>query len=498
MRIESLLGQHPRSKAGAVALTDGTRTVTYGELQNLVRSEADFLSCLAGSRFALLARNSCGWVLTDLALQHSNKLIVPLPRNFTSQQLVHAMEEANVDVIITDDVERVLSLLPGLQHCGPSPCTGLHALRRQKATITRTEIPEGTAKITYTSGSTSEPKGVCLSASSINRTSRAVTESIKTLRISRHLSLLPLATLLENVAGVHSALRLGASCIVVPEESTGMSYSGIDVSRLIDTLKRWQPESLILVPELLRLLIGVAHSGHSLSFLKFVAVGGATVSAALLEEARSVGIPAYEGYGLSECASVVCLNTPAASRTGSVGRPLSHVRVRCDERGQIHVGGTSMLGYLGSPESHRCDEIATGDIGTIDDDGFVYVRGRIRNVFISSFGRNVSPEWIERELTVEGAIRHAFVVGEGQPYPVALVVPASPQSDLALVRQAIERANTRLPDYARISEWSAILEVPSIANGQLTVNGRLRRERVHARHAALIERLSHGALRKAS
>ena len=130
MRIETLLGQHPRSKSGTVALTDGTRTITYGELQNLVRAEADFLSCLGGNRFALLARNGCGWVLTDLALQHSNKLIVPLPRNFTSQQLIHAVEDAEADVVITDDVDRPLNIFPGLQYCGLSPWSGFSALWR--------------------------------------------------------------------------------------------------------------------------------------------------------------------------------------------------------------------------------------------------------------------------------------------------------------------------------------------------------------------------------
>ena len=83
--------------------------------------------------------------------------------------------------------------------------------------------------------------------------------------------------------------------------------------------------------------------------LKFVAVGGASVAVELLERAAAVGLPVYEGYGLSECASVVCLNTPAARRPGSVGRPLPHARVRVDADGQLMVSGVTMRGYLGDP-----------------------------------------------------------------------------------------------------------------------------------------------------
>ncbi len=112
-----------------------------------------------------------------------------------------------------------------------------------------------------------------------------------------------------------------------PLSQMGMSFGALDPcdSR---TLVRTQPESIVLVPELLRLLVRAAQSGMRLpTSLKFIAVGGATVSRSLLDEAADAGLPVFEGYGLSECGSVVCLNTPEHHRRGSVGRPLSHVRV---------------------------------------------------------------------------------------------------------------------------------------------------------------------------
>lgn len=498
MGIEGLAGRHAREKPGHVAITDGSRSIAYGELPGLVRAEARFIAAAGGERHALLARNGCAWVLADLALGELGALNVPLPRNFTAGQLLHAIGEAGIDALVTDEPARLREILPGLEPQGIAPASGLHLFRRRGSMPERVRVPPGTAKVTYTSGSTAEPKGVCLGADAIERTSGALAEAIGPLGIDRHLGLLPLPTLLENIAGVLAPLRLGAACIVPPEEDTGMSYAGVDAGRLAAALARWRPGSLILVPELLRLLLGIVQSGVAMPWLRFVAVGGASVSPALLEEARSAGIPVYEGYGLSECASVVCLNLPGAARAGSVGRPLPHLRVRCDADGEIHVRGAAMLGYLGAGSRHAGGEVATGDLGAIDEDGFVRVRGRARDIFISSYGRNVSPEWIERELAADPAIRLAFVAGEALPHPVALLVPRRRDVEPATLRRAVESANARLPDYARVREWAAVDEAPTQANGLLTANGRIRRGRFRERYAALLDRLSAAPAKKAS
>jgi long-subunit acyl-CoA synthetase (AMP-forming) len=249
-----------------------------------------------------------------------------------------------------------------------------------------------------------------------------------------------------------------------------------------------RPESLVLVPELLRLLVRAAQNGHVLpSSLRFIAVGGAPVAQSLLEEAAELRLPVFEGYGLSECGSVVCLNTPHARRLGSVGRPLPHVSLKVSDRGELRVSGWVMSGYLGDAPHEGPQEIATGDLGEIDSDGFVYVRGRLRNLFITSFGRNVSPEWIERELSHEPAIRHALAIGEGRPDVRALVCPVKPEVEEDVIVHAVEHANERLPDYARVRHVMRMPETPTLANGLLTANGRLRRERVLERFGALLD-----------
>jgi long-subunit acyl-CoA synthetase (AMP-forming) len=266
-----------------------------------------------------------------------------------------------------------------------------------------------------------------------------------------------------------------------------MSFGALDPQRVLRILATSQPESIVLVPELLRLLIRAAQGGHSLPrTLKFIAVGGAAVSRSLLDEASDLGLPVYEGYGLSECASVVCLNTPEHRRPGSVGRPLPHVRVGVDEQGQIIVSGAVMSGYLGDAPQHGLNTVATGDLGEIDADGYVYVRGRTRNIFITSFGRNVSPEWVESELAHEPAIRHAIAFGEAQPAVSALLSPARPDIPADALQSAVERANSRLPAHAQIRSWVRMPDAPSFANGLLTANGRIRREQALTRYADLL------------
>jgi len=213
------------------------------------------------------------------------------------------------------------------------------------------------------------------------------------------------------------------------------------------------------------------------------------VSIELLARAAAVGLPVFEGYGLSECASVVCLNTPEAQRRGSVGRPLPHARVRVADDGQILVSGVTMLGYLGEPPRRPGEEWATGDLGEIDADGYVYVRGRVRNVFITSLGRNVAPEWVEREIAQQAGVRHVMVHGEARPYAVAIVSPASDDIDDATLARGIAAANAALPEYAQVRRWLRATEPFSFDNGLLTSNGRLRRAAIRARYERQIDAL---------
>jgi long-subunit acyl-CoA synthetase (AMP-forming) len=243
------------------------------------------------------------------------------------------------------------------------------------------------------------------------------------------------------------------------------------------------------VPELLAQLDAALQAGwEPPSSLEFVAVGGARVAPAMLARCRAAGLPVFEGYGLSECASVVSLNCPQADREGSCGRVLPHVQVS-EIDGELVVAGNSFLGYLDQPDSWGQQAIHTGDIGSVDSDGYVTVLGRRRNRLITSFGRNVNPEWVESELLGSGVLRQAWVLGEGRPSCAALLCPLDdtlPDSELQV---AVQRVNGRLPDYARIGSWLRLDAALTPASGLLTANGRPRRDAIARHFAAQINQL---------
>jgi long-subunit acyl-CoA synthetase (AMP-forming) len=347
---------------------------------------------------------------------------------------------------------------------------------------------DGVQKITFTSGTTASPKGVCLSSDQQWEVARALRQGVETLALERHLCLLPFAVLLENIAGPYTALLSGATTICPPLAETGLAgASQFDPHRCIAAIEKYQAHSIILLPQMLQAIV-MASTDHDprLSSLRFVAVGGARTPPQLLAAAQARGIPVFEGYGLSECASVVALNLPGAQHSGSVGRPLSHRQVRIASDGEIEVSGNHAH-YLGA-KSTPSEWLPTGDLGHRDADGFLYIDGRKKDILITGFGRNVSPEWPEALLLGSGVIAQALVVGDSMPYLSALIVPAMASISPALLQQAVDHANNALPDYAQIRRWAA---VPAFtpANGEATANGRPRRAAIQERHTKLIASL---------
>lgn len=467
---------HAALRPHSVALRGAGRQFTYAQLVECIdataRRLAPWLAQGAGCVGVALA-NSPAWVVVDLALLRLQRASLPLPSFFLAEQADAALRDAGADWVVESQGEGEPLEVAGEQVW----------FRRLNGNPAR--LHPGAAKVTYTSGSTGSPKGVCLSQPQMERVAQSIVARFGVQFAGVHAPLLPLGVLLENVAGLYPVLLAGGCYHVEPPEALGCANPfRPDFARMGAALQEAGATSLILVPELLRgIMAATAFGTMALPALNLIAVGGAKVAPDLISMARSLNLPVYEGYGLTECASVVAVNAPSADRPGTVGKPLAHVSLSFAEDGEIVVEGDTYLGYAGG--APHAGPTRTGDIGSLDEDGFLRVTGRKNNLIITSFGRNISPEWVESELLAEPVIRHALVFGEGQAELRALIAPVLPNLEREHVAASIERANARLPAYARVGAFELMAPL-TVEAGLLTGNGRPRRQSILAAHAAFV------------
>lgn len=486
-KILAAIYHHASATPKKIALTGQTTQLTYAELAAQVDTLANWLIEQNIGRAGLWGENSIEWIITDLAAWKANVTLVPLPRFFSTTQLQHVITQAQLPcLLVCGDIAQVADV----SERNNSPIDNIYLdLLTGNENITAID---SIAKITFTSGTTGTPKGVCLSTVALENVTIALAERIYSapnadIDINVHLNLLPLSTLLENVAGVYVPLYLAKRVVVIAGAALGLTGSSqLSLPTLLQALHQYQPNSLILLPQILQGFVAASMQGFSLpASLKFIAVGGARTPAVLIEQARALGISVYEGYGLSECASVVSLNSPVAYKIGSVGKALGHVEIKIDS-GLIKVRGNVFSGYLGQTAQASDEWLDTGDLGYIDNDGFIFITGREKNLLISSFGRNISPEWIEAELALCRSIAQVMVIGDSQPFCSAIVVPASAQTTAEQITQDIRQINQHLPDYARVQKFIVAAEPFTPTNQLLTDNGRLRRAAILGQYLTAI------------
>lgn len=476
-RFKQALRGHAERRGHAIALWGDGSQMDYATLFAEVRYRQQRLRDECVSVVALALDNGIEIMLWDLAALFEGLACVILPGFFSPAQRRHCLEQSQAARVIAEPAYADELQAAGYQHSG-------EFWRRDY--LGPNVLPAGTAKLTFTSGTTGTPKGVCLGAENLLRVVHELEQASQPVGARHHLALLPLAILLENL-GCYAALYAGAMLSLPSQKALGIQgASGADPTRLLGCLAERRAQSLILVPQLLSMLVMAAErKAFNPHVVRFAAVGGARVSRDLLLRAERVGLPVFEGYGLSECASVVCLNRPNAHRPGSVGQPLPHVQLRLADDGEVMIKGSTLLGYLGEAP---CTQAwwPSGDLGAFDDDGFLYLHGRKKHQFVTSFGRNVNPEWVEAELTQGGDIAQAFVHGEALPYNHALLWPAHGDCTRQTLELAVARVNATLPDYARVHRWTRLEHPFTPANGLLTANGRPRREAIVEHYRALL------------
>jgi long-subunit acyl-CoA synthetase (AMP-forming) len=291
--------------------------------------------------FALYGSNSIDWIVADLVSQDMGVTVLPLPTFFSSKQIDFALAKCPIDALLVDSPDSLSPLIERHgNYSGSIANSNLHFIKTS-AKASSSDLPANTGKITFTSGSTGQPKGVCQSHQQQIAQAQRLATAVG-IGKPKHLCVIPLSTLLENIAGVYAPLLARGQIVVPTQFELGFSGSSlIDPQKFLGVIATVQPD--ILVPQLLSFqLVAVSQGWQPPTSLKFIAIGGGKVAPDLLISAAKLGLPIYEGYGLSECGSVVSLNTMNSNQVGSCGKPLTNIDLSF-HNGEVWVSGNSML-----------------------------------------------------------------------------------------------------------------------------------------------------------
>jgi long-chain acyl-CoA synthetase len=419
--------------------------------------------------------------------------------------------------------------------------------------------PEHPACFIYTSGTTGQPKGVVLSHWNIASNVLAALELFPIRPSDRSLAFLPWAHAFGQTAELHLLFSVGCS-LALNDEVPNLVGNLAEVkptiliavprifNRIYDVVNKQMIERPKLIQALFRAGIDAATKkkrGQSLTLgeglalaaadrlifskvrarfggrLRFSVSGSAALAREVAEFVDALGISVFEGYGLTEASPVVSANSPDFTRIGTVGKPLPRVRVEIDRtatgdavNGEILVYGDNvMLGYHHRPEEERQmlmpdGGLRTGDMGFIDEDGYLHITGRIKEQYKLENGKYVVPSPLEEELKLSPYIANAMLYGLNRPYNVALVVIDEPAvtrwardkklelKDItrdAAVKDLIEKelaaraANFR--GYEKPKAFELIREDFTVENGLLTPSLKVRRKQVLDRYLPLLEAL---------
>jgi len=461
-----------------IAIRTLTSNYSYDDLLNNIELVEAWLIGNNISSLALYCENQPEWIFIDLACQKAGIIFTAIPPFFSDAQIDTLISSVKPDVIISKYE------LPFYQPM-TFPLLLLAAYRLNLNSVAKTPI--NTTKVTFTSGSTGNPKGVCLSTKNQQEVASSLVKAIN-IEAPIHLCLLSLSTLLENVAGIYAPLLAGGSIWLLNSDEIGFDGASLsNAKKFLNAISITKPQTIILVPELLQLLLmGVKQGWQPPAELEFIAVGGSKVSYRLIYEARKSGLPVFQGYGLSECGSVVSITNRSEGNSHSCGHILPHLKVSVQD-GELIIKGNVFLGYINDESSWYPTVVNTGDIAELSNNS-LEIKGRIKNLIINSFGRNISPEWVESELLATGCFKQVIVIGDSRPFCIAIGTEQAGQN-AETVNQVLARVNQTLPSYAQVKELITLKQAMTFEQGLMTTNGRPKRQAIEKHFSQQIENI---------
>lgn len=476
--------RHPKRPALSMNSMFRTRTYTYEQLWDAAQRTSVLLArhgVHPGNSVLLLAPNSPYSVVLLLATLMRGAVFVPLNTQSTSDMIRSIAASCGARILFVGPTQTA----PRNIDLETIPLATLPQLiedYRLEDVADETITADTVAQIMYTSGTTGEPKGVVLTHKNMLTTILATQGNVPIRKTDRLLSILPLSHIYEQVVGLFLPLSVGAHVIYLHRPSA-----------LVPLLKEHRITKMAGVPEFLRILMSkieqraerenklgtlrrlmcIAYALPSMRLrrlllrsvhralgghLTMVASGGSPLDATLEQKWNSLGIELLQGYGLTEVSGVATMNTTRAHRTQSVGRPLSVVELRLAQDNEICLRGPSVFqGYYKRSDATAAVLDAehwfhTGDIGEIDDDGFLFIRGRKKYMLKGAGGQNVYPEDIEHELDQEPEITDSCVIAITSNEHMLITAVVRLEDDAADLQSIQKRVNKRLASYQTVNQ----------------------------------------------
>ncbi|ASW56074.1 long-chain fatty acid--CoA ligase [Plantactinospora sp. KBS50] len=522
-----------------------------------------------GARVGLMSHTRYEWTLLDYAIWAAGAVTVPIYETSSAEQMAWILADSGAVACVVETNAHALTLagirdrLPGLRHVWEIETGDLEGLLAGGATVDPAQVDArragvrsgDLATIIYTSGTTGRPKGCALTHRNMYAD---IANAIPVLPDLFHegastLLFLPLA---------HAFARLIQIGVVFARATM---LHAPDARNLAENLRAFQPTFLLSVPRVFEKVYNAAAQraeadgkGNIFSRAERVAVaysqaldtpsgpglrlrlqhrafdrlvyrklraalggrcraaisGGAPLGARLGHFFRGIGVTVQEGYGLTETSPAAAVNLSGAVRIGTVGRPLPGVTLRVADDGEVLVKGDIVLtGYWNNPdataEALREGWFSTGDLGQLDDDGYLTITGRKKEIIVTAAGKNVSPAVLEDLVRAHPLVSQCVVVGDRQPFIAALVTidpdawpnwlaahghPAdTPVADLrehpqlrAEIQECLDEANRAVSRAEAIKQFRVLPTDFTEAGGELTPSLKVKRNVVHKTYAAEI------------
>jgi long-chain acyl-CoA synthetase len=554
-------------------LGDGWQPVTAREVEEEVRATAKGLVAAGiqiGDRVAIMARTRYEWTILDFAIWYAGGCVVPIYETSSAEQVDWILNDSGAVGLIVETPthkELALTVLPShTKHVWVMTEDVLSTLRSAGSNIGDDEIdrrrnalvPSSLATLIYTSGTTGRPKGVQLTHSNFLSECGNVVEGASDLFLKpggSTLLFLPVAHVFGRMVQI-GAIRAGLH----------LAHCSDPVGRLQPDMASFKPTFVLAVPRIFEKIYNGAEAkaeaaGKGKIFRKAAAVaiayseardkrgfnpmltlkhalfdklvyskirtvmggaveaaisGGAPLGVRLGHFYRGAGITILEGYGLTETTAGATLNLTNHLRIGSVGRPIPGNSVKIAEDGEVLISGPIVMrGYwqndAANQEVFDGQWFRSGDLGRLDDEGFLYITGRKKELIVTAGGKNVAPAVLEDRLRAHPLVSQCMVVGDNQPFIASLItidqdmlkgwIAANNKSGatletlindpdlIAVIQTAVDEANKAVSKAESIRKFTILPTDFTIAGGQLTAKLSLKRHVIGEQYAAEIAAL---------